>query len=253
MELSDRITVITGGARGIGAEIAAELAAEGATLVLTDIIEDELQKTVEDFKGKNVKVEGVTLDVGNEQQVIDAFKYIGEKYGTIEILINNAGISPKVNGKRRSTHEIPLDEWENVLNVNLTGTFLCTRESLPYMQRGGWGRIVNISSLAGRTSGRIAGSHYSASKSGMGGFTRTVASEYGSYGITANCIAPGRIESPMTKTSTEEMNQKFISEIPVGRSGTPKEVASLVSYLCSEKAGYITGTTVDINGGIFMV
>jgi 3-oxoacyl-[acyl-carrier protein] reductase len=252
MELLNRITVITGAARGIGAEIAADLAAQGATLIITDIAEEELQKTVEDFKMKDVNVEGLTLDVGNEHQVVNAFRYIGKKYGTIDILINNAGISPKVNGRRRSTHEIPLDEWESVINVNLTGTFLCTRESLPYMKRSGWGRIVNISSLAGRTSGRIAGSHYSASKSGIGGFTRTIASEYGSYGITANSIAPGRIESPMTKTANEDSNKKFISEIPIGRSGTTKEVASLVSYLCSEKAGYITGTTIDINGGIFM-
>ncbi|MGJ9457864.1 SDR family oxidoreductase [Oceanobacillus sp. CF4.6] len=252
MELSNRIAVVTGAARGIGAEIASVLLQRGAYVILLDFIEDELAKTVENFKKQNSKVESIVVDVGNEQQVIDTFKFIKKKFGAVDILVNNAGISPKFNGKSISIHETPLKEWERVLNVNLTGTFLCTRECLPLMKKGNWGRIVNLSSLAGRTSGRIAGSHYSASKSGVIGFTRTIASEYAIFGITANCVAPGRIESPMSKTATEEANKRFIDSVPVGRAGEVKEVASLVSYLCTEDAGYINGATVDINGGMFM-
>jgi 3-oxoacyl-[acyl-carrier protein] reductase len=252
MKLKGKIALVTGAAQGIGAAVARELAGQGARVILTDVLHEKLEEQIYQLKKEGKDAMAVAMDVGKEEQVIDTFQQIKETYGQLDILVNNAGISPKVDGKRRSSKDIPLEEWNQVMQINLTGVFLCTREALPLMINKGWGRIITLSSQAGRTSSRIAGAHYAATKSGVIGFTRTIAAEYGKHGVTANCIAPGRIDTPMANGASGDQNEKFLGLVPAGRVGTPDEVGQLIAFLASEEAGYITGTTVDINGGMFM-
>lgn len=252
MQLEQRIALVTGSAQGLGLTIADRLSKEGLTVVMADLLQEKLNLETTRLRKKGRKVEGFVLDVGNESDVKHVFTKVKKKYGRLDILVNNAGISPKLDGVKRAIVDTPLDEWNRVMQINLTGTFLCVREALPMMVNNNWGRIVNMASQAGRTFSRVAGSHYSASKSGVIGFTRTLAVEYGPNGITANCIAPGRIVSPMVNEVLPEKNEEFIKITPVARLGYSEEVAAAVSLLCSEEAGYITGATLDVNGGMFM-
>lgn len=247
-----KIIIITGAARGIGKSIALTLCERGHKVIMFDVLKKELE-TIQAkvrIKGKDIKFE--VVDVSKENDIRHAVQETIRELGTIDILINNAAISPKTNGIRKATHEIPLNEWNEVIQTNLTSVFLFTKFVLPTMVDNKEGKIINMSSQAGRTFSRISGSHYSASKSGIIGFTRTIANEYGKLGITANCIAPGRINTTITDNLLKEENQKFINEIPVGRAGEAFEIASLVSYLCNENSSFINGATIDINGGMFM-
>lgn len=249
--MHDRIALVTGAAQGIGASIAERLLEDGIKVILTDIKTDELEKTAQHLKMKGA-VDLFAMDVGNEKSITDTFELIKYKYNKLDILINNAGISPKVNGKRREVTALSKDEWDEVIRVNLTGAFLTIRAALPMMINQRWGRIVNMSSQAGRKASRVTGIHYTASKTAIIGLTRQIAEDYGKYGITANCVAPGRILTPMVQAVSEEKNQEFINITPVARLGTTNEVAAAVSFLCSEEAGYVTGTTLDVNGGMYM-
>lgn len=248
----EKVALVTGAAQGIGLAIAERFSEDGMIVILTDQSEEKLISETERLKEKGKKAACLVLDVSDEENVKNTFFHIEKMYGRLDILVNNAAISPKVNGQKREIVDTPLEEWERVLRINLTGTFLCVREALPLMVKNKWGRIINMASQAGRTFSRVAGSHYAASKSGIIGFTRTIAVEYGKKGITANCIAPGRVSTPMVNAVPYEKNEEFIKITPVGRLGQPEEVAAAVSFLCSEEAGYITGATLDINGGMFM-
>jgi 3-oxoacyl-[acyl-carrier protein] reductase len=252
VESKNRIALVTGAAQGIGLAIAERLANDGAVVIMTDMLQDKLEQETFRLREEGKQVESFNLDVSSESDVKQAISKIKKTYGRLDILVNNAGISPKVNGERSKIIDIPLEEWNRVLQVNLTGAFLCVREALPLLMLNNWGRVVNISSQAGRTFSRVAGTHYAASKSGLIGFTRNLAAEYGSYGITANCIAPGRIISPMAKAVSKEKNEEFVKLSAVSRLGTTEEVAAAVSFLCTDEAGYITGATLDVNGGMFM-
>lgn len=244
--------MVTGSAQGIGLAIAERLANDGFTVVMTDILRDKLDQEVLRLHQAGKSAEGCIMDVSDESQVKRVFSHINETYGRLDVLVNNAGISPKVNGRRRNFIDTPLEEWSSVLQVNLTGAFLCNREALPLMMKHKWGRIIHISSQAGRTFSRIAGTHYAASKTGLIGLSRNIAAEYGQYGITSNCIAPGRIVSPMASGVSEEKNEEFLKSAAVRRMGLPEEVAATASFLCLDEAGYITGATLDVNGGTFM-
>jgi 3-oxoacyl-[acyl-carrier protein] reductase len=169
------------------------------------------------------------------------------------VLVNNAGITLKRGKERFPTLETTLADWPRTLDVNLTGTFLMCRECVPLMKGNGWGRVVNISSQAGRSNSRFSGCAYAASKAGMIGFSRILAGEVGVFGITVNCIAPGRIRSDMNAISGEEGNQWYLSQIPAGRIGEPQDVAAAVAYLTSDAASFVTGTVIDVNGGAWMV
>lgn len=252
LELSGKVAIVTGAARGIGAAIAERLALEGVKVILVDILNEALKNTTRNLNEKGLKANYYCIDINNEADVVNVFESIDIKYGQVDILVNNAAISPKTKGKRLITHEIPLTEWEEVFRVNLTGTFLFTKHSLPSMVKNRWGRIINISSVAGRTYSRIAGSHYAATKSGMIGFSRTVASEYAEYGITINNIAPGRIETPMAEMVAQNINDDFINESPIEKVCEPNDIAEAVSFFCLKTADYITGSTMDINGGLYM-
>ncbi|MDM5334158.1 SDR family NAD(P)-dependent oxidoreductase [Ureibacillus composti] len=252
MQLTDKVAIVTGAARGIGFDIASKLSEEGATVLLIDKEESELSKAVQLLTNLKRNVQSYVLDVTDDFAVMSFLDQLRELNIKVDILINNAGISPKVDGVRRETHTIPINEWEQVLKVNLTAPFLFTKGVLPIMMEKGWGRIINISSVAGRQASKIAGSHYAATKSALIGFSRTVASEYGKYGITVNNVAPGRIESKMAEMATEQVAENFLRQVPLGKSGTPQDVSAAVLFLCSEGANYITGATIDVNGGIYM-
>jgi len=174
-------------------------------------------------------------------------------FGGVDILVNNAGISPKHDGRKAPVARMGTEEWQRVLDVNLTGAFLCARACLPGMMERRWGRIVHIASQAGRTRSELSGAHYGASKAGLASLARTLACEVGELGITVNSVAPGRIDTPMAQTVSPEVNERYRAGIPVRRFGTPDDVAAAVSYLASEHAAFVTGVTLDVNGGAFMI
>lgn len=252
MEYGKKVALITGASRGLGLAISKRLAQDGVIVVMTDINATEVSQAAKSIKNGDTLSFGYALNVKNQVDIKNTIQEVVDKFGKIDILINNAGISPKINNEKRNLINTPLEEWNEVIQVNLTGAFLCTQEVLPFMMSQNWGRIINISSQAGRTFSRVAGVHYASSKSGLIGLTRITAYEYGSYGITANSIAPGRVKSPMVEAVDDVMNEEFVNISPLNRLGNPEEVASAVAYLCDEDAGYITGATIDVNGGMFM-
>lgn len=246
-----RIALVTGAARGIGAAIAQRLAEDGMHVVLADVL-DGVAETVAGLTARGLAASAATVDLGDLRSVEPFVVDLIRRHGRLDVIVNNAGISPKHDGKRAPIDETSLEEWQRVIDINLTACFLVVKAGLPSMKANRWGRVINMASQAGRTRSQVAGSHYSASKAGLIGFTRTLAGEVGSFGITANCIAPGRIDTPMASEAGSEANARYVSMIPVGRIGTPDDVGAAVSYLASEEAGFVTGVCLDLNGGHFM-
>jgi 3-oxoacyl-[acyl-carrier protein] reductase len=230
-----RVAVVTGGSMGIGVGIVHALREAGFDVLVADVA-----------SGADHHVD---VSVPEHWEALIAAT---EELGGISVLVNNAGISPKINGRKLPTAELSLVEWERVLAVNLTGPYLGTKAVLPGMMARGWGRIVNISSQAGRSGARVAGAHYGSTKAGLLGLTRTVAHEYGAFGITCNAITPGRIESPMARGVSDEVNQRLLETIPVGRIGTGADIGAAVAFLCSRSASFVNGATLDVNGGSWM-
>lgn len=246
-----RVALVTGAARGIGFGIAERLARDGAHVVISDVI-PEVEASAEALVASGYAATGASGDVTDEGWCREIVARIQRDHGSLDILVNNAGISPKKDGRKILIRDTDLATWNAVMSVNLTGAFLLCREATPGMQERGWGRVVNISSQAARTRADIAGAAYAASKAGMVGFSRVLASEVGRSGVTVNCIAPGRIESPMQAVAGAEATRDYVSRIPVGRIGTAGDVAATVAFLASEEAGFVTGATIDVNGGFFM-
>lgn len=251
MSMDGKIAIVTGGARAMGAEISRRLARDGYTVIVWD-----LNQVIDSHEGAWIadaeNVRSMIVDVSSEEQITAAVEQILKSEGRIDCLVNNAAISPKKDGYRVSPIETSTHEWDLVMGVNLRGPFLVTRAVLPSMIRSGWGRVVNVSSSSGRQGARIAGLPYGVAKTGINGLTRTLALEVGKHGITVNSVAPGRVATPMSERSAPEVQDASRSRIPVGREGRVEDVAGLVSYLCSNEAGYVTGATIDINGGSFM-
>jgi len=248
-ELRDRVAIVTGGSRGIGRAIAFRLAEEGARVLVADIDSLNAKKTAEELTRKHLEAVASQVDVTKEKSVNEMVKVALKEFEKIDILINNAGIM-----FRTRFQKITLKEWEDTLKVNLTGPFLCTNAVIPLMKKKGYGRIVNISSSAGRSVSTLGGVHYTASKAGLLGFTRAVAKEVASFGITVNAVCPGLIDTQMTKdTTTKAELNAFIDSFPIKRLGLPEEIGDLAVFLCSQKAAYITGTSIDINGGDLMI
>lgn len=244
--------LITGAAHGIGLAICERLAKHGHPLIMTDCdhaVHDAGQK----LRAQGANVITGLVDISQTEQVVTLPKIGGELWSSLGILVNNAGISPKHNGKKKWVSEMFLDEWIKVIDTNLTGTFRVIQQCLAVMQVNGWGRIISITSQAARTRTPIPGAHYAASKAGITGLSRVLAGEVAERGITVNCVAPGRIESQMTQAIATETNAELARLIPIGRLGTPNEVADAVAFFASTNAGYITGATLDVNGGNFML
>ena len=250
MPLKEKVAVVTGGAGGIGEATIRLLSQEGAKVVISDINGQGAKRLEEDLQRKGIKALAVQTDIADCRQVKDLVEKTLAAFGRIDILVNNAGISPKHQGKKLNLWEMPVEEWERVIDVDLNGYFLCCHEVVPHMLPHRWGRIVNISSLAARIGGIVAGSHYTAAKAGILGLTKSLAAELAEYGITVNAITPGRIQTPFTGNVPPEVNAEIVKRIPLGRFGTPEDVAGTINFLVSDAASYITGATIDVNGGI---
>jgi NAD(P)-dependent dehydrogenase (short-subunit alcohol dehydrogenase family) len=242
-----RTALITGGASGMGRACAIRFAERGHAVAVLDRDGDEAERVAAALpRGDHV---AVTADVANRDQVERAVAHVTEAIGAPAVLVNSAGIL-------RSTRflEITEEEWRAVIDVSLTGSFLCSQACLPPMIRAGWGRIVNFSSTAGKSVSTLGGAHYTAAKAALLGLTRAVAQEVGPHGVTVNAVCPGLVDTPMARSlaSGAEL-ARHAERLPVPRLGTPEEVAELVLFLCSERAGYITGASLDVNGGDLMI
>jgi NAD(P)-dependent dehydrogenase (short-subunit alcohol dehydrogenase family) len=247
--LQGRVALVTGGGRGIGKGIAIRLAEAGANVIIGDINKDSADQATKDLRTYCERAVAIQVDVSKKESIDAAVRKVVEEFNTIDILINNAGIM-----FRTRILDISPEEWEMTLLVNLTGPFLLSQAVIPLMKKSGYGRIVNISSSAGRSVSTLGGAHYTASKAGLLGFTRAVAKEIASFGITVNAVCPGLIDTPMARdtTSKEEM-EMFIHSFPIQRLGLPEEIGDLVVFISSEKASYITGASFDINAGDLMI
>ena len=247
------VVLVTGGAGGIGLAVAARFVRNGARVLLCDTDEGRLCEAREQLGAPPDVVRSIVCDVADAADVGKTVTEAEQFFGGVSILVNNAGISPKHAGVAAPLFSMDEAEWRRVLDVNLTGAFLCAKAVLPAMKARRFGRIVNIGSLAGRTRSEVAGGHYSASKAGLMSLARSLAVEYGPHGITANSVAPGRIETQMAHEAGAAVKANYLTRIPVGRLGTPEDVAAAVTFLASDEAGFITGATLDVNGGSFMV
>jgi len=245
MELSERVAIVTGGGRGIGRAIALKLAEVGATVVINDVGDSKPAEGVaEEIREMGRESLVVLADVSQSTEVASLVNDTVEKYGKIDILVNNAGITRDQLIMRMSD-----DEWDKVLGINLKGVFVCSKAVLRPMMKQRWGRIISISSIVGLI-GNPGQANYASAKAGIIGLTRTIAKEVASRGITANAIAPGFIDTPMTQQLPEERKQELMNQVPLGFLGTPRDVAEVVAFLASEEARYITGQVVTVDGGI---
>jgi 3-oxoacyl-[acyl-carrier protein] reductase len=252
VRLKNRVAIVTGGASGIGKATILLLSQEGAKVVISDINWEAAKNLEIGLVEGGKEALAVETDIADYPQVRELSDKTLSKFGRIDILVNNAGISPKHHGRKRPLWEMDVEEWNRVINVDLNGCFFCCREIVPHMIPNRWGRIINISSVAARTATRVAPSHYTAAKAGILGLTRALASELGPYGITVNAVAPGRIDTPMVQDIPPEINLELKDRTPLSRMGTAEEIAGVIMFLISDAAGFITGATIDVNGGLVM-
>ena len=245
--LGKKIALITGGSRGIGRAIAIELSRQGYDIVITYINNENNAKEVVDEIEKN-QVVGLAIqtDVSDEEDVNRMIETIDKKFGTVDVLVNNAGIT-----RDNLLIRMKSEEWDDVINTNLKGVYLCTKAVSRKMMKKRYGKIVNIASVVG-ISGNAGQGNYSASKAGIIGFTKSIAKELGGRGINVNAVAPGFIETDMAEVLKDNIKNEMINIIPLKRAGKPEDIANVVAFLCSEKADYITGQVINVDGGMLM-
>jgi 3-oxoacyl-[acyl-carrier protein] reductase len=247
MRLEGKVALVTGASRGIGREIALELAREGASVAVNYAgSEAKALEVVEEIKGMGRDAFAIQADVSNSESVNDMAKTTIEHFGKIDILVNNAGIT-----KDNLLMRMKESEWDDVININLKGVFLCTKAVTRQMMKQRSGRIINISSIVG-VSGNPGQANYVAAKSGVIGLTKTSAKELSSRGITVNAVAPGFITTDMTDKLNEEVKTEMLKQIPLARFGEPKDIARTVVFLASEDSAYMTGQTLHVDGGMVM-
>lgn len=246
INLNDKVALVTGASRGIGAAIAEQLGAAGATVIGTATSESGAEKISARLKELGIKGAGKVLNVTDAESVAELLKSVQEEFGAPAILVNNAGIT-KDNLLMRMSD----DEWFDVINTNLSSIFRLSKAVLRGMMKARWGRIINISSVVG-SMGNAGQSNYAATKAGVSGFARSLAAEVGSRGITVNTVAPGFIDTDMTRGLPEEQKAGLLSNIPLGRLGKPEEIAAVVVFLASDAAAYVSGETIHVNGGLYM-
>ncbi|MES2673600.1 MAG: 3-oxoacyl-ACP reductase FabG [Pseudomonadota bacterium] len=246
MSINNKVALVTGASRGIGAAIAEHLGKAGAIVVGTATSDFGAEKISTRFVEQNIRGVGKVLNVTDADSVAALLKNITEEFGAPAILVNNAGIT-KDNLLMRMSD----DEWFDVVNTNLSAVFRLSKGVLRGMMKARWGRIINISSVVGAM-GNPGQANYAATKAGVAGFARSLAAEVGSRGITVNTVAPGFIDTDMTKVLPEEQKQILLSRIPLGRLGAPEEIAAVVAFLASDAGGYISGETINVNGGMYM-
>ncbi|MBW1767486.1 MAG: SDR family oxidoreductase [Deltaproteobacteria bacterium] len=244
MRLEKKVVIVTGGGRGLGETICLTFAREGAHVAVSDINLKDAKRVEGLIKKMGRKAVAIKADVSREKEVKELVAKTIEALGTVDILVNNAGIFHK-----GPVAEMSVDIWDKVIAVNLKGTFLCSREVIPTFKQKRAGKVINIGSLAGQVGGILAGSNYSASKAGIICFTKSLAKELAPFGVNVNCVAPGVIDTEMTREFPREDMRKAI---PLGELGVPQDVADAVLFLASEESKYITGETLNVNGGILM-
>jgi 3-oxoacyl-[acyl-carrier protein] reductase len=246
MSLSGRVAFVTGASQGIGRACALKLATEGAAVAVAARNQDKLGELVDEITAAGGKAAAFALDVTDEEQVKSAIKSAIAQFGKIDILVNNAGIT-----RDQLVLRMKRADWDSVLQTNLTSAYLCTQQVTASMLKQRWGRIINITSVFGQM-GQAGQANYSASKAGLIGLTMAIARELGSRNITSNAVAPGFIETAMTEALGEEFKQSAAKQIPLGRVGSPADVAAAVAFLASDEASYITGHVLNVNGGLLM-
>ena len=246
MELQNKVALVTGGAQGIGKTIGEELTKAGAHVVLGDVNLEGAQVTAEAINNNGGSASAIKIDVSNATEVQQVFDFIMKDKKPVDIVVNNAGITR--DGLMLRMKEI---DWDLVLDINLKGSFLCSQQAAKQMMKQKSGVIVNISSIVG-VMGNFGQANYSASKAGVIGLTKTLAREVASRGIRVNAVAPGFIDTEMTRNLDETIRQKLIEQIPLSRLGLPEDVARCVSFLVSDKSSYITGQVINLNGGMLM-
>jgi 3-oxoacyl-[acyl-carrier protein] reductase len=244
--MSERVVCVTGASRGIGREIALTLAGQGMKVLVASNEADNNAKVAAEIKAAGGEAVTQFLDLTQPGQIKEAFKEMLAATGKIDILVNNAGVT-----KDGLAARMKKDAWDFVLQINLTGTFLCSQAVLPSMMKERWGRIVNIASVVGQM-GNAGQANYVASKAGVIGLTKTLAREVAARNITVNAVAPGFIETDMTKVLSEDVIKAMLATVPLKRMGQPSDVAKTVNFLVSDDAEYITGQVVAVNGGMYM-
>jgi len=246
MNETNRVALVTGASRGIGKAIASELAARGYTVVGTATSDAGAGRITAYLREAGNPGCGMTLDVADDDSVAAVVKAIVDRYDAPLVLVNNAGIT-----RDNILMRMKPEEWNEVIETNLSALYRVSKACLRGMTKARWGRIVNITSVVG-SMGNIGQSNYAATKAGAEGVSRALARELGSRSVTVNCVAPGFIDTDMTRQLTDEQRELMLAQIPLGRLGEPEEIAALVAFLCSEAASYITGETIHINGGMHM-
>src|SRR5579862_2736938 len=246
MSLSGRVAFVTGASQGIGRTCALRLAKEGASVLVAARNQEKLNELMSEITAAGVKAAAFPLDVAEEEQVKSTVKAAITQFGKIDILVNNAGIT-----RDQLVMRMKRADWDAVLQTNLTSAYLCIQQVIPSMLKQRWGRIINITSVFGQM-GQAGQANYAASKAGLIGLTMAIAREVASRNITCNAVAPGFIETAMTSVLSDDFKQNALKMIPLGRIGTPEDVASAVAFLASEEASYITGQVLSVNGGMLM-
>lgn len=244
--LTDKIALITGASRGIGKAIALQLAQTGATVIGTATTEKGAAGITEYLKANNLKGEGIVMNVTDAPGVEAALAHIEEKYGVIQVLVNNAGIT-----RDNLMLRMKDDEWQSIIDTNLTAVYRLCRLTLRSMMKTRWGRIINIGSVSAFI-GNPGQANYAAAKAGLVGFSKSLAAEIASRNITVNVVAPGFIDTDMTRAISDAAQQQLNTQIPIGRVGRPEEIAAVVGFLALPAASYVTGETIHVNGGMYM-
>lgn len=246
MPLTGRVALITGASQGIGRACALRLAKEGAAIAAAARNQEKLDELVREISAAGGEVAAFVMDVGDEEQIKSSCKAAISRFGKVDILVNNAGIT-----RDQLVMRMKRADWDAVLNTNLTSAYLCVQQVISSMLKQRWGRILNVTSVFGQM-GQAGQANYASSKAGLIGLTMALAREFGSRNITCNAIAPGFIETAMTAGLGDDFKQNAVKMIPLGRVGTPEEVASAVAFLASDDAAYITGHVLNVNGGMLM-